>query len=208
MECRDLAQQLDDLLDGGLDAARQKSIHEHLGRCPECRRRHEHAVAVRQAVHELSPPAPHPGFIDQALARATRVGEARAVWRPKLGMALAASLVLGAALGVFFATQPTMQTVALTIDRPETVRLMFNSAKPLKAATLSLALPENVELVGFGNRRELSWQTDLREGGNLMQLPLVVRGATKDDLVASLSHDGSSKTFRLRIEADNAGRGM
>jgi len=208
MECRDFAQQLDDLLDGGLDAARQKSVHEHLGRCPECRRRYEHAVAVRQAVHELSPPAPHPGFIDQALARATRIGEARPGWRPKLGMALAASLVLGVALGVFFATQPTVQTVALTIDRPETVRLMFNSAKPLKAATLSLALPENVELVGYGNRRELSWQTDLREGGNLMQLPLVVRGATKDDLVASLSHDGSSKTFRLRIEVDNAGRGM
>jgi predicted anti-sigma-YlaC factor YlaD len=208
MECRDFAQQLDDLLDGGLDAARQRSIHEHLGRCPECRRRHEHAVAVRQAVHELSPPAPHPGFIDQALARATRVGEARPRWRPKLGMALAASLVLGAALGVFFATQPTVQTVALTIDRPETVRLMFNSAKPLRAATLSLALPENVELVGYGSRRELSWQTDLREGGNLMQLPLVVRGTTRDDLVASLSHDGSSKTFRLRIEVDNAGRGM
>ena len=208
MECRDFAQQLDDLLDGGLDAARQKSIQEHVGRCPECRRLHEHAVAVRQAVHELSPPALHPGFIDQALARATRIGEARPGWRPKLGMALAASVVLGAALGVFFATQPTVQTVALTIDRPETVRLMFNSAKPLKAATLSLALPENVELVGYGKRRELSWQTDLREGGNLMQLPLVVRGATKDDLVASLSHDGSSKTFRLKIEVDNAGRGM
>ena len=208
MECHDFAEQLDDLLDGGLDAARQKSIHDHVGRCPDCRRLHEHAVAVRQAVHELSPPAPHPGFIDQALARATRIGEARPGWRPKLGMALAASLVLGAALGVFFATQPTVQTVALTIDRPETVRLMFNSAKPLKAATLSLALPENVELVGYGNRRELSWQTDLREGGNLMQLPLVVRGATKDDLLASLSHDGSSKTFRLRIEVDNAGRGM
>jgi len=78
--------------------------------------------------------------------------------------------------------------VALTIDRPETVRLMFNSAKPLKAATLSLALPENVELVGYGNRRELSWQTDLREGGNLMQLPLVVRrsdeGRSRGEAVA------------------------
>jgi len=208
MECHDFAQQLDDLLDGGLAAGRQKSIQEHVGRCPDCRRLHEHAVAVRQAVHDLSPPALHPGFIDQTLARATRIGEARPGWRPKLGMALAASLVLGAALGVFFATQPTVQTVALTIDRPETVRLMFNSAKPLKAATLSLALPENVELVGYGKRRELSWQTDLREGGNLMQLPLVVRGATKDDLVASLSHDGSSKTFRLKIEVDNGGRGM
>jgi len=116
-------------------------------------------------------------------------------------MGLAASLVLGVALGVFLATQPEpVHAVALTIDRPETVRLMFNSAKPLKAATLSLALPENVELVGYSGRRELSWQTDLREGGNLMQLPLVVRGATKDDLVASLSHGGSSKMFRLKIE--------
>jgi hypothetical protein len=96
--------------------------------------------------------------------------------------------------------------VALTLDRPENVRLMFNSAKALKGATVNLALPENVELVGYGDRRELSWQTDLREGGNLMQLPLIVRGVTKDELVAQLSHDGSSKTFRLKIEVDNAGR--
>jgi hypothetical protein len=209
MECQDFALQLDDLLDGQLDVARQKSVQEHLGRCPDCRRRHEHAKAVREAVRKLSPPALHPGFTDQALARATRaaVGGPRPMWRPVLGMALAASLVLGVALGVFFSTQSApVQTVVLTIDRPETVRLMFNSARPLKAATLSLALPENVELVGYGGRRELSWQTDLREGGNLMQLPLVVRGATKEELVASLSHDGSSKTFRLKIEVDNAGR--
>jgi hypothetical protein len=206
MECRDFTPQLDDLLDAGLDALQRKAIQEHLESCPECRRRHEHAVAVRQAVRKLSPPALRPGFVYQAVSRATRVGGARRL--PMLGMALAASLVLGVALGVFFAMQPSVQTVALTIDRPETVRLMFNSAKPLKAATLSLALPENVELVGYGNRRELSWQTDLREGGNLMQLPLVVRGATKEELVASLSHGGSSKTFRLKIEVDNAGRGM
>ena len=209
MECSDFALRLDDLLDGRLHALGRKSIEEHLARCPDCRQRHEHAVAVLEAVRKLSPPALHPGFIDQALSRATRpaAGAARPKWRPVLGMALAASLVLGVALGVFFATRPDpVQAVALTIDRPETVRLMFNSAKPLKAATLSLAIPENVELVGYGNRRELSWQTDLREGGNLMQLPLIARGATKEELVASLSHGGSSKMFRLKIEVDNAGR--
>ena len=209
MECSDFAQRLDDLLDGRLHALGRKSIEEHLAGCPDCRQRHEHAVAVLEAVRKLSPPALHPGFIDQALSRATRpaAGAARPKWRPVLGMALAASLVLGVALGVFFATRPDpVQAVALTIDRPETVRLMFNSAKPLKAATLSLAIPENIELVGYGNRRELSWQTDLREGGNLMQLPLIVRAATKQDLIASLSHGGSSKTFRLKIEIDNAGR--
>ena len=207
MECRDFATQLDELLDGRLDVARQKAAQEHLGRCPDCRRRHAHAVAVLEAVRKLSPPVMHPGFTDQALSRATRVGGARPVWRPVLGMAIAASLVLGVAVGAFLTTQRSpVQTVALTIDRPETVRLMFNSAKPLKAATLSLALPENVELVGFGGRRDLSWQTDLREGGNLMQLPLIVRGATKQELVASLSHGGSSKTFRLKIEVDGTGK--
>ncbi len=207
MECSEFALRLDDLLDGRLHALGRKSIQEHLERCPDCRQRHEHAVAVLESLRKLTPPALHPGFMDQALSRATRpVPAAHSKWRPVIGMALAASLVLGVALGVFLATRPDpVQAVALTIDRPETVRLMFNSAKPLKAATLSLALPENVELVGYGGRRELSWQTDLREGGNLMQLPLVVRGATKEELVASLSHGGSSKTFRLKIEVDSAG---
>ena len=209
MDCSEFALRLDDLLDGRLHALGGKSIEEHLGRCADCRQRHGHAVAVLEAVRKLTPPALHPGFIDHALSRATRptARAARPKWRPVLGMALAASVVLGVALAVFLATRPEpVQAVVLTIDRPETVRLMFNSAKPLKAATLSLALPENVELVGYGGRRELSWQTDLREGGNLMQLPLVVRGATKEELVASLSHGGSSRTFRLKIEIDNAGR--
>src|SRR6266699_1241591 len=210
MECRDFALQLDDLLDGRLHALGRNSAQEHLERCPDCRQLHEHAVAVLETVRKLAPPAMHPGFIDQTLSRATRpaVGPARPKWRPVLGMALAASLVLGVALGVFFATQPAVHAVSLTLDRPETVRLMFTSAKPLKAATVSLALPENVELVGYGGRRELSWETDLRKGGNLMQLPLIVRGATKDDLVANLSHGGSSKTFRLKIEVDNTGKDM
>jgi len=203
MDCSEFALRLDDLLDGRLHALERKSIEEHLARCSDCRQRHEHAVALLENVRKLTPPALHPGFIDHALSRATRptARAARPKWRPVPGMAL------GVALGVFLATrQDPVQAVVLTIDRPETVRLMFNSAKPLKAATLSLALPENVELVGYGGRRELSWQTDLREGGNLMQLPLVVRGATKEELVASLSHGGSSRTFRLKIEIDNAGR--
>ena len=208
MDCSKFALRLDDLFDGRLHALGRKSLEEHLERCADCRTRYEHSAAVLEAVRKLTPPAPHPGFIDQALSRATRpVPAAHSKWRPVIGMALAASLVLSVALGVFLATRPDpVQAVVLTIDQPETVRLMFNSAKPLKAATLSLALPENVELVGYGGRRELSWQTDLREGGNLMQLPLVVRGVTKDDLVASLSHGGNSKTFRLKIDVDNTGR--
>ena len=208
MECRDFTQQLDDCLDGRLDAAARRSIQEHLERCPDCRRLHQHAAALQAALRTLPAPTPRQGFVDQALSRATgaAAGAVRTPRRGVLGMALAASLVLGVAVGVFLVTRPApVPTVALMLERPETVRLMFNSAKPLQAATLSLALPGNVELVGYGDR-ELSWQTDLREGGNLLQLPLVARGTAKDELVASLSHGGTSKTFRLKFEVDNAGK--
>ncbi len=208
MECRDFTQQLDDCLDGRLDAAARRSIQQHLERCPDCRRLHQHAAALQAALRTLPAPTSRQGFVDQALSRATgaAAGAVRTPRRGVLGMALAASLVLGVAVGVFLVTRPApVQTVALMLERPETVRLMFNSAKPLQAATLSLVLPENVELVGYGDR-ELSWQTDLREGGNLLQLPLVARGTAKDELVARLSHGGTSKTFRLRFEVDNAGK--
>ena len=209
MECRDFELQLDDWLDGRLDAVRRKSVQEHVERCPGCRRQHQHAMAVQAGLRELSPPDPHPGFVDQAISRATRpalVG-AHPARRAMLSMALAATLVLGLGLGVFLAMRPApVQAVTLTLERPETVRLMFNSATPLKAVTVSLALPENVELVGYGDRRELSWQTDLRKGGNLLQLPLIAHGTTKGELVAHLSHGESGKTFRLKIEIDNAGR--
>jgi hypothetical protein len=61
-----------------------------------------------------------------------------------------------------------------------------------------------VEIVGYGDRRELTWTTDLREGGNLLRLPLVVRGATGGELVARVSSGTSSRTFRLKIEVRSA----
>ena len=209
MNCRAFALQLDDYLDGGLDAVRQQSMQEHLEHCLPCRHRLQRAMALQAALRTLPAPGSRPGFVDQALARATgtNAGAAWSARRTAISLALAATLVLGVALGVFLATQTApapVQTVALTLDRPETVRLMFNSAKPLPAATVRLTLPENVELVGYGNLRELSWQTDLRGGGNLLQLPLVARGTAKGELVARLSHGGSSKTFRLKIEVKNA----
>jgi len=205
MECLEFTSQLDDYLDGRVD---ERAMREHLNVCDDCRRRFQHAVAVQSALRKLSPPEAPPAFSDQAISRATRPNAAGAHPRrwAMLGMALAASLVLGVGAGVFLSLREApVQTVALAVERPETVRMVFNSAKPLQAATLSLALPENIELVGYGGRRELSWQTDLREGQNLLQLPLIAHGAVKDELLARLSHGASTKTFRVKFEISKTG---
>ena len=201
MECNYFTSRLDDYLDGQVD---ERPMREHLRTCESCRRQYEHALAVQAAVRRLSPPAVHPAFVDRAISRATRpVAHPRR--RAIAGMALAATLVFGIAVGAYFSLRDSpVQTVALAIEQPETVRMVFNSAKPLRAATLSLALPENVEVVGYGGQRELTWQTDLREGQNLLQLPLIARGVVKDDLMARLSYGASTKTFRVKFEMAKA----
>lgn len=198
MECADFTSRLDDYLDGRVD---EFLMRDHLNVCDDCRQRFGHAVAVQSALRKLSPPEAPPAFLEQAISRASRPNPAHPRRWSMLGVALAASLVLGVAAGVFLSLREApVQTVALSVERPETVRMVFNSAKPLQAATLSLALPENVEVVGYGPRRELSWQTDLREGQNLLQLPLIAHGAVKDELLARLSHGASTKTFRVKFE--------
>src|SRR5262249_28701880 len=120
-----------------------------------------------------------------------------------------ASLLLGVGAGAYLALRAApVQTVALTVEQPETVRMVFDSAKPLRAATISIALPDNLDLVGYAGRRELTWQTDLREGQNLLQLPLVAHGAVRDELRAKLSHGSSTKTFSVKFDVAKIEKGM
>lgn len=209
MDCRSFALQVDDWLDGRLDVAERRSMQAHADSCPGCRRGYRDAGALRTALRTLSAPALPSGYAERALAHAAAAS-------PKgrqavLGMALAASVVLAlGAAAILFALRPEpVQTLVLTARQPQNVRLVFNADKPLPGATLSLSLPPNVEIVGYGERRELTWQTDLGEGGNLLRLPLVVRSPTGGgELVARVSRGASSRTFRLKIEvrgADGAG---
>jgi hypothetical protein len=204
MDCRSFALQVDDWLDGRLDVAHGRSMQTHVDSCSACRRGYGDAGALRTALRMLTAPAVRPGFAEQALARVAAASPRGR--QAVLGMALAASFVLGLGVAVIlFAMRPEpVHTVVLTAQQPESVRLMFNAAKALPDATLSLTLPENVEIVGYGDRRELTWTTDLREGGNLLRLPLVVRGATGGELVARVSSGTSSRTFRLKIEVRSA----
>jgi hypothetical protein len=204
MDCRSFALQVDDWLDGRLDDAHGRSMQSHVDGCSACRRGYGDAGALRTALRTLSAPALPTGYAERVLAMAAAAPPRGR--QAVLGMALAASFVLGLGVAaILFALRPEpMQTLVLTARQPENVRLMFNAAKALPDATLSLTLPENVEIVGYGDRRELTWTTDLREGGNVLRLPLVVRGATGGELVARVSSGASSRTFRLKIEVRSA----
>jgi hypothetical protein len=64
---------------------------------------------------------------------------------------------------------------------------------------LTVTLPEGIELAGFPGQREITWETSLVEGRNLLPLELVALTAAGGEVLARLEHDNRGRTFRLRV---------
>lgn len=149
------------------------------------------------------------GFFDRALVRATHEGTRRQRNRwlmTGFGSAAVAGVVLWLAAGLFFtAPQPvgpeaTIPGIAMTLEEPRTVNLVFASKTALDGATLTVSLPNGIELEGFPGQSEITWQTSLVEGRNLLPLTLVALNPAGGEVLARLEHDNRGRTFRLRIE--------
>lgn len=152
---------------------------------------------------------PETGFFDRALVRATHEGTRRQRNRwimTGFGSAVAAGLVLWLVAGFMQGTPEVPQSeagipgVVMTLEEPRTVNLVFASNSALDAATLTVTLPDGIELAGFPGRREISWKTSLVEGRNLLPLELIALTPAGGEVLARLEHRDRKRTFRLRIE--------
>ena len=148
-------------------------------------------------------------FFDQALVRATHEGSRRQRNRWLLagfGSAVAAGAALWMVSLLFFATpelpnaEATIPGITMTLEQPRTVNLVFASAEPLDTATLTVRLPDGIEMSGFPGQREVTWQTSLSAGKNLLPLKLIATSPLGGEVYATLLHDDRSRTFRLRVD--------
>jgi len=164
---------------------------------------------ILELLKDYPMPAADAGFYDQALVRATHEGSRRQRKRWLLtgfGAAIAATLALWVVGGMLLPTTElpdpvtAIPGVTITMEEPRTINLVFASAAPLDAATLTVSLPEGIELQGFPGQREISWETSLNEGKNLLPLTLIAISPAGGQLLAHLEHDNRDRTFRLRVD--------
>ena len=148
-------------------------------------------------------------FYDQALARATHEGERRQRNRwvmTGFGSAVAAGIALWFIGGFFMTTpelpvaEPGIPGITMTLEEPRTVNLVFASAEKLDSATLTVTLPDGIEMSGFPGQREITWQTSLNAGRNLLPLTLIATSPLGGEVYATLQHDDRGRTFRLRVD--------
>jgi len=168
---------------------------------------------IAALLNDYPKPQASAGFFDRALVRATHEGSRRQRNRwlmTGFGSAVAAGLVLWMVGGILLSSQdlpgadPAMDSaipgITMTLAEPRTVKLVFASVEALDAATLTVLLPEGIEMSGFPGQREISWETSLRAGKNLLPLKLIATSPHGGEVLATLRHDDRGRTFRLRVD--------
>lgn len=209
MTCSRINKQLDDYVDVQLDVADTQLLDEHVAHCADCQEVLDRERALRASLKEYgdsSMPPPDVAFFDRALAKAAQSGSRRQRNRwlmTGFGGAIAAALAVWMIGGTFFATpkvsEAVIATIAMVIEEPRTVNLVFSSASALDDATMTVTLPEGIEVMGFQGQREITWMTSLKKGKNILPLTLIATSPTGGELLATLRHADDDRSFRVQV---------
>lgn len=199
MNCEQFLDNLDDWLDGDLQNGRLTDFLEHLDGCKQCRRE---AMLGHDLLRELRasevPPMP-----EDLAARLLQTKPTRYL---PVQFAAAACLMLAVLGGLYFggyksSVDRPQQWVTLELAETSEVTLALSSAEAMSGATLTLDLPDGVELDGYPDQRQLRWVASLEKGSNRLRLPLVASQAPRGDLVLKIQHGSKMRTLRIGVRA-------
>ena len=85
-------------------------------------------------------------------------------------------------------------------DRLRTIKVAIDSEKDIQAVTLRVEVSDNLELAGFGNRKEIKWTTNLRQGVNVISLPIVGLAEGRGAITTHIKINGKEKTMRIMTD--------
>ena len=120
-------------------------------------------------------------------------------------MKAAAGIMVLVCLGIVFNSvwnlgQQETPQAHLTMNKESEVKLVFSSQQDLENVTLTLKTPEGVDIPGYENQRKIAWQTDLKQGRNVLELPVIARDKNGGPLTASIDYGDKSKEFNLLLK--------
>jgi hypothetical protein len=209
MTCNRITIDLDTLLDGELAAGPARRLEQHAAECLECGRLLARGRALQTALRAQPIPEPTAEFLAAALQRAKQPVHVRggrgAQVVAGLSGALAAGIVAVVVTALWMRAPSNdaggdLSVVNMTVNETRTVNLVFAAASSLEGVSLTVELPQGVEVQGYAGRRELGWSTRLHAGNNVLALPLIAVGSGGGQLVAHLRHGDDAKTFVVTID--------
>jgi hypothetical protein len=100
------------------------------------------------------------------------------------------------------AQQPAEFT--MTLYEPREIAIAIDAEQPMPGARLTVRVDGGIELVGFGDTRELSWEADLDAGTNMLSLPVLAYSLEHGRLTALVEHGTRTERIELAIRTTDA----
>lgn len=211
MNCTQSQKMLDDYIDGSLSIIQYSTLHSHLNKCDTCRTTFSQAKNLSVSLKDMPVPPAKLGYEQRVLGfletQETRNAPQNPWFVAGFGSAIAATLAIWLNITSVPVAVPGTDTVTdnlnsidLVVAKTRKVDLVFNLPEQLHNATLKIVLPEKIEIAGYNGKRELQWKTSLTKGANRLALPLIARQPNNGFLIAQLTKDGKTRTFRVQIK--------
>ncbi len=216
MNCTDININIDRFLERELVSDDLIAFKQHIATCNECSAKLQAAQFILSGLQQLPVPPPSVDFEQRVFAEVRKQHKETQpqhhAFRFATGFATAAlaSLAIWLVSSTYFPDtiieQP--QVISVAMNQAQTVRLMFDSESDIERVNLSIDLPHNMQLEGYPGRNELSWQTRLQKGHNVLALPIMAIEAGQGELLARLSYGDKVKTLLivLKTTVDGAQR--
>ncbi len=210
MNCNEAQWQFDEYRRGGLKGDARCDVDVHVTGCQSCKKVMAEQLHLNEQLRALPFVPMSEGFADRAMRRAVShhlEQRHRVAFYKGFSSALAAGLLLWLAVGLI-STKDTVQpeqVISIALQETLELKLAFHSVKALENATISIQLPDNVQLVGYEGRQTLEWQANLNQGDNMLRLPIRALRAEGGQLVAQVRHAQQNKTIKIRLNVSQPG---
>jgi hypothetical protein len=166
---------------------------------------------MRAALRDMPVPGPRDGFVERAIANATRsAAPARAPtsapprdrrgfnwWAA--GVGAVAATIAWLAFQWLHPWTPSEPSVVLALNESREISLVIDSERNLDGARIHIYVSGSIALNGYEQQREVEWTASLTRGANLLSLPVVAREAGDGRIVAEIEHDGRTRRVSVSM---------
>ncbi len=205
MQCKQVQLLLNDYIDRDLSVLQTKGVVEHCATCQNCAKDLALLQQQQQALTSL-PVSSLSEYTKKRLFRqATADDCAVHGYLPvKLSYRFAAVAMLAVVvLLLSFIYYPgngnnVRSMHLITVDNGvHTVKVAIDSKENLDGVSFRVDLSDNLQLAGFGNKKQIQWMGGLHKGVNIISLPIIGIAQGNGEITTRIFLHGNEKIMRI-----------
>lgn len=205
MSCDKIQSLLNDYVDGELPVLHVEVVKKHCDTCEACSARLEGLRAQKLTLKSLPVVPASEGFEKRVIKDAIKEASSHASSQHNGLLKLAAVAMISAlVLWVGLINQPSgvdeSQILVDVGNEVRTIKVAIDADKAIEAVSLRVDLSDNLELAGFGSKRQITWNANLHKGVNVISLPIIGIAQGKGDITTRINLNGKEKIMRIETQ--------